>query len=73
MICYKAIERFFENGKTEREHLCGFGYCRDLKDAQKTYRSGIIISEISEDELKELFKKKSTRKRHQFFELSSRD
>lgn len=54
MIRYKAIERFFEDGGVEREHLCGFGYCRDIKEAQKTYRSGIIITEISENELKEL-------------------
>lgn len=54
MIRYKAIERFFDNGENEIEHLCGFGFCRDIKEAQKTYRSGIIITEISENELKEL-------------------
>lgn len=54
MICYKAIDRFFDNGEKERESLCGFGYCRDIKEAQKTYSPGIIITEISEGELKEL-------------------
>jgi len=35
--------------------VANFGYSQnDIKEAQKTYRSGIIITEISENELKEL-------------------
>ena len=62
MICYKAIDRFFDNGEKERESLCGFGYCRDIKEAQKTYSPGIIITEISEGELKELFKNRQIKR-----------
>jgi len=34
MICYKAIDRFFDNGEKERESLCGFGYCRVICHAK---------------------------------------
>lgn len=53
-MCYKAIEKYYNADGKQIEHLCGFGYCKDLEEARQTYRAGIHIYEISETELKEL-------------------
>lgn len=51
---YKAVERYYNADGVLVENLCGFGDVKSLEEARREYRPGIIITEITQEELLQL-------------------
>lgn len=57
---YKAVEVYFDDKGTRREHLCAFGFCDTLEDQKRRFMSHVQLFEISDAELERL---KATREK----------
>lgn len=51
---YKAVEVYFDDKGTRREHLCAFGFCDTLEDQRLRFMPDVQLFEISDAELERL-------------------
>lgn len=51
-MCYKAVEKYYNFEGQEIINVCGYGYCKDLEEAQSLYSARVRIEEIKESDLK---------------------
>ena len=54
MMCYKAVERYYNYAGNLKEHLCGYGRVESLDEARSKWAKNVKVVKISDAELKEL-------------------